>query len=161
MDVSDSRSTISGSFSPSPCSNVRAFMFMCHTLRFSGMPSIISYSFMSSQMLSSHLLSGLPLLIFHCACMVPGHILHLPSFLNTWPYHLSRLFLRKVVIGSMLASLQMSSFLMWSFLVLPLAHLSIFCVLFFFTAQRFVVNAALRFTDVAESEDGRMGACIL
>ena len=43
--------------------------------------------------------------------------------LNTWPYHLSRFCLRKV--SSMLASLQISSFLMWSFLVLPLAHLSI------------------------------------
>ena len=42
-----------------------------------------------------------------------------------WPYHLSRLFLRIIAIGSMLASLQMSSFLMWSFLVLPLVHLTI------------------------------------
>ena len=47
-----------------------------------------------------------------------------PSFLAMWPYHLSRICLRKV-IRSMLDSLQMSSFLMWSFLVLPLADLSI------------------------------------
>ena len=65
-----------------------------------------------------------------------------PSFLNTWPYHRSRFFLRNVVIDSTLVSLQMSSLLMWSFLVSPLAHLSIlisvvcsFCVSFFFTAQ--------------------------
>ena len=54
----------------------------------------------------------------------------------------SRLFLRKIVIGSMLGSLQMSSFFMWSFLVLPLAQLNIlisvvcsFCVSFFSTVQ--------------------------
>ena len=47
-----------------------------------------------------------------------------------------------IVISSMLASLQMSSFLMLSLLVLPLAHLSILisvvcslCVSFFMTAQ--------------------------
>ena len=37
-------------------------------------------------------------------------------FLNMWPYHRHRICLRKVVIGS----LQMSSFLMWSLLVLLL-----------------------------------------
>ncbi len=47
----------------------------------------------------------------------------LPYFLA---YHRSRVCLRKVVIGSMLASLQMSSLFMWSmFVLLPLAHRSI------------------------------------
>ena len=46
-----------------------------------------------------------------------------PSFLNTWPYRRSRFRLRKVEIGSVLASLQMSSFVTWSFLALPLAYL--------------------------------------
>ena len=108
---------------------------------FDSAPSLQSYSFMSSRMLSSHVFLG-PLL-FPCTRMFNIFlVVSSPSFLNTWPYHLSHLFLRKVVIGSMFVSLQMSSFLMWSFLVLPLAHLSIlisvvcsFCVSYFFTAQ--------------------------
>ena len=51
---------------------------------------------------------------------IDGYVLHC-SF-DTWPYHRSRFCRRKVVIGSMLASLQMSSFFLWSFFVLPLAY---------------------------------------
>ena len=97
---------------------------MCHTLRLCAMSS-------SSCTLSCRLWccpvtsSWAALLLFPCTCMF-NIIGGIPlSFLNTWPYHLSRLSLRKVVIGSMLASFLMSSLLTWSFLVLPLAHLSI------------------------------------
>ena len=48
------------------------------------------------------------------------------SFLTTWPYNLCRYFPRTVVIGSMLASLQISSFLMWSFLVMFSLHLTLY-----------------------------------
>ena len=70
------------------------------------------------------------------------HIFHHLVLFHVIPdvVHLSRFCPRKVVIDSM--SLQMSSFLTWSFLVLPLAHLSIlisvvcsFCVSFFLNAQ--------------------------
>ena len=113
-------------YMPPPCSNGPTFVFICHTLRFCAMSFVISQSFMSSLMLSSHLFLGLPLLPFPCTCMFNIFlVVSSPSFLNTWPYHRSRFFLRNVVIGSTLASLQMSSFLKWSSLVLPLAHLSI------------------------------------
>ena len=107
-----------------PCSNGSAFVSMCHTLQCCVMSSVILYSFM---ILSNHLFLGLPLLLFPCTCITSswwypplssltrGHVL---TFL-------SRFCLRKVVIVSMVAFLQMSSFLMWSFLVFPLAHLSI------------------------------------
>ena len=78
----------------------------------------------------------IPLLLFPCTCMFNIFlVVSSPSFLNMWPYHLSRLFLRKVVIRSMLSSLQMSSLLMWSFLALPLAHLSgalFLCIVFLY-----------------------------
>ena len=43
---------------------------------------------------------------------------------NTWPYRRNRFCLRNVDIGSMSASLQMSSFVTWSFVVLHLATLA-------------------------------------
>ena len=64
------------------------------------------------------------------------------SRLNQWPNHFSLLFSKKVSTGFMCASLLMSSFLIWSNLVLSLVHFNIlisaeFCLLsyFFFTAQ--------------------------
>ena len=47
------------------------------------------------------------------------------SRLKQWPNHFSLLFSRKVSTGFMCASFLMSSFLMWSNLVFPLAHLNI------------------------------------
>ena len=66
------------------------------------------YSFMSSLMLPSHLLPLLGLLIclFPRTCMFNIFLVVPSSFFNTLPHHLSRLYLRKVVIGSMLASLR-------------------------------------------------------
>ena len=68
----------------------------------------------------------------------------LGSRLKQWPNHFSLLFSRKVSTGFTWASFLMSSFLMWSNLVFPLAHLNIlisaeFSLLssFFFTAQHY------------------------
>ena len=105
-------------YRPPPCSNGPAFIFLCHTLRPSVMHCVVLFSFMyhSLMMLSSHLFLG-ALLLFHGTYIVIIFLVAFsPSFLSIWPYHLSRIFLRKVVIGSMLASHRMSSFLMWSFL---------------------------------------------
>ena len=61
-----------------------------------------------------------------CTCMFNIFlVVSSTPFLITCPYHISRLILVNVVIGSMLASLQMSSFFKWSFLVLSLAPLNI------------------------------------
>ena len=49
----------------------------------------------------------------------------LGSRLKQWPNHFSLLISRKVSTGFMCASFLMSSFLMWSNLVFPLAHLNI------------------------------------
>ena len=118
---------------------------MCHILQFCAMSSVILYAFMSSLVLSIHHVLGIHLLLFPRTCTFNIFlVVYSPSCPNTWPCHLSRLFLRKVFIGSMSASLQMSSFLMWYFLVLPLvAQLSILisvvcslCVSFFLTATQ-------------------------
>ena len=63
-------------------------------------------------------LLGSALLYFPCSCSFIIFLVVSPSsFLNAWPFHLSRIFLRKVNIGSMVASFQMDSFLMWALLV--------------------------------------------
>ena len=49
---------------PPPCSNVPAFISICHTLGFSAMYFVISCSFMSSLMLSSHIFFCLPFYFF-------------------------------------------------------------------------------------------------
>ena len=64
--------------------------------------------------------------LFACSCT--GNILlmlYSNPFLNTGPCHRSRVCLRNVAIGSMLASLQMPSFFMLSYFVLPQGKLSI------------------------------------
>ena len=111
---------------------------MWHTLTFSAMSSVIWCSFMSSQMLPIYIFLAHPSLSLHLNYISNIFlVVSSLSFFNTWPCHLSGFCLKKVVIGSMLASFQMSSFLMWPFFVLPLAHLSIlisvvwtFCVSF-------------------------------
>ena len=120
------------------CSNIPTFVFMCYALRFCAMQFVTLYSFMASLMLSSHLFVDLPLLLFPCTCMFNIFlVVSSPSFLNTWPYHRRRFFLRNVVIGSKLDSLRMSSFLMWSFSVLPLANLSILISVVFISFRDF------------------------
>ena len=103
-----------------------AFVFVCHTLL------ILRHIFrhlllvrVITDVIQTSFL-GPSLLLFLCTCMFNILlVVSSPSFLNNWPYHLSRLFLRNVVIVWMLASLQMSSFLMWSFLFWNQAHHSI------------------------------------
>ena len=97
------------------CTSISAIFFGHNVIVFlhvlSDAPAIFPWDFPSSLSLRLH--------TYHFL----GSIRPLPSFL--WPYHRSRSCLRKVVIGSMLASLQISSFLMWSFFFLPPANLSI------------------------------------
>ena len=109
------------------------------------MSAVSSYLVISSRLLSVHLSLGRPLLLF------PGTIMSIifldrlsSSLLLTWPYQCSRFWLRNVDIWHTLASscIRPIVFLTWSFLVLPLIHLSILisatCNLFssfFLTAQ--------------------------
>ena len=58
----------------------------------------------------------------------------------TWPNHDSRFFIRKVFIGFMCAFSCMIKFLMWSFLVFPCIHLSIFIsVVFIWFCSHFLI----------------------
>ena len=98
---------------------------------------------MSPCMLSLHLFLGRPrLLLPETSSLSDFAQMWLGSRLKQWPNHFSLLFSRKVSTGFTWASFLMSSFLMWSNLVFPLAHLNIlisaeFSLLssFFFTAQ--------------------------
>ena len=79
---------------------------------FDVMPCLLSSGilFMCSLIFAYPAFLGPPLsLLFPCIFTIP--------LMETCPYHLSHFCLTKVIIGSMLASLQMSSFLTWSFLV--------------------------------------------
>ena len=97
-----------------PCSNEPAFVVMCHALRFCALSAIILYHFISSQMLSIANSSCASSLLFPCAFMFNIFlVVASPSFPNTWTYHISRMFLRKV-IGSMLASLHADDFILSS-----------------------------------------------
>ena len=94
-------------------------------------------------MLSLRLFLGRPrLLLPETSSLSDFAQMWLGSRLKQWPNHFSLLFSRKVSTGFTWASFLMSSFLMWSNLVFPLAHLNIlisaeFSLLssFFFTAQ--------------------------
>ena len=91
---------------------------MCHTRRFYAM-SFVIWDFvhvLPDICLSSFSWSSSLSLLFPCIFTI--------TLMETWPYYHSHFCLTKVIIGSMLVSLQMSSFLTWSFLLLPLAHLS-------------------------------------
>ena len=90
-----------------PCNIWQAFIFMCDCL-----PSLQSYCILAIFAWSSP--SSL-LLHLHSWHLLGGILPFLPSFLNTCPYHLIPIFLRKVVTGSTLASLQMCSLLVWFF----------------------------------------------
>ena len=53
-----------------PCSNGPAVAFMCHAFRFCAMSFVSLYSFMSSAVLSNHLILGLPFFSFPAlACL--------------------------------------------------------------------------------------------
>ena len=101
---------------PPPCSNGPAYVFMCHRLRFAAMYSVILYSFMYSQMLPCHLSESI-FCFLTPAC--------LPS---SW---------RGVVIGSMLASLQVSSLMMRPFFV-P-AFSSQWCRVFVYHSDPYII----------------------
>ena len=107
------------------------------------MSAVSSYLVISSRLLSVHLSLGRPLLLFPGTTMSIIYIDRLSSsLLLTWLYQCSRFCLRNVDIWYTLASSCSILFLTWSFLVLPLIHLSILisatCNLFsslFLTAQ--------------------------
>ena len=88
--------------------------------------SISLYFFMSPCMLSLHLFFGRPLLLVpETSSLRDFSWMWLCSRLKQCPNRFSHLFSRKVSTGFMCASFLMSSFLMWSNLVFPLAHLKI------------------------------------
>ena len=90
------------------------------------MSSVSRYFFMSPCMLSLHLFLGRPrLLLPETSSLSDFAQMWLGSRLKQWPNHFSLLFSRKVSTGFTWASFLMSSFLMWSNLVFPLAHLNI------------------------------------
>ena len=92
---------------------------------------------------SLHLFFGQPLLLLpETSSLSDFAQMWLCSRLKQWPNHFSLLLSRKVSTGFTCASFLMSSFLMWSNLVFPLAHLNILISAelslfssFFFTAQ--------------------------
>ena len=76
-----------------PCRDGSPFVFMCHTPRFCAMSSVILYYFMSSLMLSNHLLLGLPVFSFniflgvsspsiHCHVAIPSQSSISPSCIS-------------------------------------------------------------------------------
>ena len=116
-------------------------MSVIQYFRSCAMSSASWYFFVSSFMLSLHLFFGRPLLLLpETSSRNDFAQMWLGSRLKQWP--ISLLFSRKVTTCFMCASFLMSSFLMWSNLVFPLAHLNIhilaeFSLLssFFLTAQ--------------------------
>ena len=107
------------------------------------MSSVSWYFFMSPFILSLHHFFGRPLLLLaETSSLSDFAQLWLASRLKQWPNHFSLLFSRNVATGFTCASFLMSSFRMWSNLVVPLAHLNILISAelslfssFFFTAQ--------------------------
>ena len=61
----------------------------------------------------------------YCPFGADGSLMWLRSRLKQWQNRFSLLFFRKVSTASMCASVLMFSFLMWSNLIFPLAHLNI------------------------------------
>ena len=111
---------------PSPCAGP-ASIFVIQYFWYCVMSSVSWYFFMSPFTLSLHLFSGRPLLLLPETSSISDlHILMwLCSRLKQWPNHFSLLFSRYVWTYFTCASFMMSSFLMWSNLFFPLAHLNI------------------------------------
>ena len=107
------------------------------------MSSVSWYFFMSPCMLSLHLFFGRPLLLLPETFSLSDFArIWLHSNLKQWPNHFSLLFSRKVSTDFTWVSFLISSYLMWSNVVFPLAHLNVlisaeFGLLssFLFTAQ--------------------------
>ena len=118
-------------------------MFVIQYFRSCTMSSVSWYFFISPFTLSLHLFFGRPLLLLpETSSRSDFAQMWLRSRLKQWPNHFSLLFSRNVATGFTCASFLMSSFLMWSNLVFPLAHLNILISAelslfsyFFFTAQ--------------------------
>ena len=127
---------------PSPCAGP-ASIWVIQYFRSCAMSSVSWYFLMSPCMLSLHLFLGRPLFLFlETSSRSDFAQMWLGSRLKQWPNHFSLMVSRKVSTGFTWASFLMSSFLMWSNLVFPLAHLNIlisaeFSLLssFFFMAQ--------------------------
>ena len=110
---------------PSPCAGP-ASIWVIQYFRSCAMSSVSRYFFMSPCMLSLHLFLGRPrLLLPETSSLSDFAQMWLGSRLKQWPNHFSLLLSRKVSTGFTWASFLMSSFLMWSNLVFPLAHLNI------------------------------------
>ena len=124
-----------------PCTGPASILVIQY-FQYCAMSSLSWYFFMFPFMLSLHLFLGRPLFLLpETSSRSDFAQMWLGSRLKQWPDHFSLLFSRKVSTGFTWASF-MSSFLMWSNLVFPLAHLNIlisaeFSLLssFFFTAQ--------------------------
>ena len=127
---------------PSPCAGP-ASIWVIQYFRSCAMSSVSRYFFMSPCMLSLHLFFGRPrLLLPETSSLSDFAQMWLGSRLKQWPNHFSLLFSRNVSTGFTWASFLISSCLMWSNLVFPLARLNIlisaeFSLLssFFFMAQ--------------------------
>ena len=128
--------------SASTLRSVPARIMTCQCLRSSAISVVIWFLAISSFTRSRHLSFGLPRFLFPstsiCNMFLVASTL---SLLCTCPNHLNLFSLRNYAIGYMCASFQMSTFLTWSSLVLPLAHrsmrISVVCnfLSFFLTAQ--------------------------
>ena len=93
------------------------------------MSSVSWYFFMSPCMLSIHLFFGRPLFLLPDTSGRSDFVqMWLRSRLKQWRNHFSLLSSKKVSTGFTWASFLVSSFLMWSNLVFPLAHLNILIV---------------------------------
>ena len=121
-------------------------MILCiQYFRYCVISSVSWYFFMSPcrPMLSLHIFLGRPLFLFpETSSRSDFAQMWLGARLKQWTNLISLLFSRKVLTGFTWASCLMSSFLMWSNLVFPLAHLNILISAefslfssFFFTAQ--------------------------
>ena len=121
-------------YRPPPCSNGPAFVFMCHTLlTFSpiGLLHVVMGRPLSScatHFDSAPCISSSCTLSYHSGCCPVISFGPSPSSLSLHLHTISVVSFRgrlSPVRCWLLPIVQMSSFLLWSFLVLPLAHLSI------------------------------------
>ena len=98
---------------------IPVFLILCHVLS-----QLVLFLHGSLYMLSLHLFFSWPLLLLpETSSLSDFAQMWLRSRLKQWPNHFSLLFSRKVSTGFTCTSFLMSSFLMWSNLVFPLAHL--------------------------------------
>ena len=115
----------SQSYRSPQCSNGPVFVFMCKTLRLCAIYSVILPS-IYGEMLSSHIFLCRHSFLVLCTCIVIILFLLSPPLLSLTRGHIiAVVFLTEVhITGSILASIQLSSFFTWSFFVVTLAYFS-------------------------------------